>query len=42
MLTIEIDQEEDGRWIGDVSELPDVLVYRTTEAEARNKAGARP
>jgi predicted RNase H-like HicB family nuclease len=40
MLTIEIDHEEDGRWIGEVPELPGVLVYGATEAEARNKAAA--
>ena len=40
MLTIEIDREEDGRWIGEVPELPGVLVYGATEAEARNKAAA--
>ncbi|HEX3525320.1 MAG TPA: hypothetical protein VHT52_24925 [Stellaceae bacterium] len=40
MLTIEIDHEEDRRWIGEVPELPGVLVYGATEAEARNKAAA--
>jgi predicted RNase H-like HicB family nuclease len=40
MLTIEIDHEEDGRWIGEVPELPGVLVYGATEEEARNKAAA--
>jgi predicted RNase H-like HicB family nuclease len=39
MLTIEIDHE-DGRSIGEVPELPGVLVYRATEAEARNKVAA--
>jgi len=27
MLTIEIGREEDGRWIGEVPELPGVLAY---------------
>ena len=40
MLTIEIDHEEDGRWIGEAPELLGVLVYGATEAEARNKAAA--
>ena len=40
MLTIEIDREDDGRWIGEVPELPGVLAYGATEAEARNKAMA--
>jgi predicted RNase H-like HicB family nuclease len=40
MLKIETDQEEDGRWIADVSALPGVLTYGGTEAEAREKAKA--
>jgi predicted RNase H-like HicB family nuclease len=40
MLHIELDREEDGRWIAEVPELPGVLVYGTTEAEARGKAMA--
>jgi predicted RNase H-like HicB family nuclease len=40
MLTIEIEHEEDGRWIGEVRAPPGVLVYGATEAEARNKAAA--
>ncbi|HEY3909471.1 MAG TPA: type II toxin-antitoxin system HicB family antitoxin [Stellaceae bacterium] len=40
MLTIEIEREQDGRWIGEVLELPGVLVYGATEAEARTKASA--
>jgi predicted RNase H-like HicB family nuclease len=38
MLSIEIDREEDGRWIGEVPELPGVLAYGATESEARAKA----
>ena len=40
MLKIETDQEEDGRWIAEVSALPGVLTYGRTEAEAREKAKA--
>jgi len=40
MLTIEIEREEDGRWIGEVMELPGVLAYGATEAEARAKTAA--
>ncbi len=32
MLTIEIDREQDGRWIAEVPELPGVLAYGATEA----------
>jgi predicted RNase H-like HicB family nuclease len=40
MLKIEIDREEDGRWIGEVPELPGVLAYGATEAEARTRTTA--
>ncbi len=40
MLRIEIEREEDGRWIGEVPALPGVLAYGGTEAEARIKAAA--
>ena len=40
MLKIEIEREQDGRWIGDVPELPGVLAYGSTEAEARAKTAA--
>ena len=33
-LTVEFDQEEDGRWIADVPELPGVMVYGQTQDEA--------
>jgi predicted RNase H-like HicB family nuclease len=35
-----IEREEDGRWIGEVPELPGVLAYGSTEAEARIKTTA--
>jgi predicted RNase H-like HicB family nuclease len=33
-LTIEIDQEDDGRWLAEVAELPGVLAYGSTSEEA--------
>jgi predicted RNase H-like HicB family nuclease len=33
-LKIELEQEEDGRWIGEVPTLPGVMVYAQTRAEA--------
>ncbi|RMD97541.1 MAG: type II toxin-antitoxin system HicB family antitoxin, partial [Deltaproteobacteria bacterium] len=33
-LTIEIEQEEDGRWIAEAPDLPGVLVYGKTREEA--------
>ena len=40
MLRIEIDREEDGRWIGEVLELPGVLAYGITESAARRSTEA--
>ena len=40
MLKIDVEQEEDGRWIGEVTALSGVLAYGTTEAEARARAAA--
>ena len=37
-LTLTIDREDDGRWIVEVPELPGVLVYGATQAEAIVKA----
>jgi predicted RNase H-like HicB family nuclease len=39
-LTIEIDREPDGRWIAEIPELPGVLSYGGTRAEARARAQA--
>lgn len=39
-LRIEYDQEEDGRWIAEVVELPGVIVYGSTRQEATAKAEA--
>jgi len=33
-LTIEIEQETDGRWIGEVPQIPGVMVYGRTREEA--------
>jgi predicted RNase H-like HicB family nuclease len=39
-LSIEIEREEDGRWIADVLELPGVLAYGSTRDEALAAAQA--
>jgi predicted RNase H-like HicB family nuclease len=39
-FTIEIEREEDGRWIAEVTELPGVLVYGQTREEAVAKVQA--
>jgi predicted RNase H-like HicB family nuclease len=39
-FTIECEQEEDGRWLAEVIELPGVLVYGKTPEEAMSKAQA--
>lgn len=39
-LTIEIEREDDGRWIAEVLELPGVLVYGQTRDEAIQRAEA--
>jgi len=38
MLKIELEREEDGRWIAEVPALPGVLAYGDTEAQARAHA----
>jgi predicted RNase H-like HicB family nuclease len=40
MLKVEVEREDDGRWIGDVPALPGVLAYGATAAEARGKVTA--
>jgi predicted RNase H-like HicB family nuclease len=37
-LTIETEQETDGRWIAEVPELPGVLAYGASQDEAMAKA----
>lgn len=37
---VEVDREDDGRWIAEVSELPGVLVYGDSAEQAQAKAQA--
>lgn len=37
-LTLETEQEDDGRWIAEVPQLPGVLVYGATRDEAMARA----
>lgn len=39
-LPVEIEREEDGRWIAEVPDLPGVMTYGATAAEARAKVQA--
>lgn len=39
-FTVEIEREDDGRWIGEVVDLPGVLAYGGTREEAVAKAKA--
>ena len=39
-LTVEIEQEDDGRWIAEVLELPGVLTYGQSPEEAKAKIQA--
>ena len=39
-FTVESDQEEDGRWLAEVLELPGVMLYGQTRQEALAKAQA--
>ncbi len=39
-MRIEIEREDDGRWIAEVVDLPGVLVYGATRAEAVGRAEA--
>jgi predicted RNase H-like HicB family nuclease len=39
-LTLELDREEDGRYIAEVPDLPGVLAYGSTEGEATARAQA--
>ena len=39
-LTVEFEQEEDGRWIAEVPELPGVMVYGATWEESLAKVQA--
>jgi predicted RNase H-like HicB family nuclease len=37
---IEFEQEEDGRWIADIPELPGVMAYGPSKREAESKVRA--
>jgi len=39
-LAIELEQEDDGRWLAEVIDLPGVLVYGQTREEARVRVQA--
>lgn len=39
-FTVEVEREEDGRWLAEVRELPGALAYGRTPEEARAKAQA--
>ena len=39
-LTLEIEREEDGRWLAEVPQLPGVLAYGSTSDEAMSRAEA--
>jgi predicted RNase H-like HicB family nuclease len=40
LFSIEIEQEDDGRWIAEVVELPGTLAYGATQDEAVSKVQA--
>jgi predicted RNase H-like HicB family nuclease len=37
MLKIEVEQEDDGRWVAEIAALPGALAYGETRSEAQNK-----
>ena len=39
-MKIEVEREEDGRWIAEVPELPGVMAYGKTQAQALAKVEA--
>lgn len=39
-MRLEVEQEDDGRWIAEIPDLPGVLVYGTTRHEAIARAEA--
>ena len=39
-MNIEIEREEDGRWMAEVSDLPGVMVYGQSQKEAVSKVKA--
>ena len=39
-LIVEIEREDDGRWLAEITELPGVLAYGSSQDEARARAQA--
>lgn len=39
-FSIETEREDDGRWIAEITDIPGVLAYGSTEAEAKANAYA--
>jgi predicted RNase H-like HicB family nuclease len=39
-LSVEVEKEDDGRWLAEIPELPGVLVYGGTRKEAVDRAKA--
>ncbi len=39
-MKLEVEREEDGRWVAEIAEIPGVLAYGETEAQAVAKAEA--
>ncbi len=39
-FAVEIDREEDGRWIAEISDIPGAMAYGATKAEALRRAYA--
>ena len=39
-FNVELDQEEDGRWIAEITELPGVMVYGESPDDAKAKVQA--
>jgi predicted RNase H-like HicB family nuclease len=40
MLTIDVEQEADGRWIAEVTAIPGALAYGASKSDARSRAAA--
>jgi predicted RNase H-like HicB family nuclease len=40
IFEIEVEQEEDGRWLAEIPELPGVMLYGSTPEEAKAKVQA--
>lgn len=40
MFKVEVEKEEDGRWIAEIGDLPGVLAYGSTREEAIERAKA--